>query len=88
MSSKPITRKATVVEALPNARYRVQMETGDEVLAHVSGDMRMHVIRILPGDEVRVQVSPFDRTLGRITFRGQNREQEGEPGNTKARVET
>ena len=58
---------ATVLETLPNARFRVALPDGNEVLAHVSGDMRMQVIRILPGDRVHVEVSPFDRNLARIT---------------------
>ena len=58
-----------VVEALPNAMFRVQLENGHRVLAHVSGKMRMHFIRILPGDSVKVELSPYDLTRGRITFR-------------------
>lgn len=62
--------EGVVVENLPNARFRVKLEEGDmEVLAHVSGKMRMHYIRILPGDKVRVELSPYDLTLGRITYR-------------------
>ncbi len=59
----------TVKDALPNARFKVQLENGHEVLAHVSGKMRMHFIRILPGDKVKVQLSPYDLTKGRITYR-------------------
>ena len=62
--------RAKVLEVLPNARYRVQTANGEEVLAHVSGKMRMHLIRILPGDEVGIEVSPFDRNLARITQHG------------------
>ena len=58
-----------VVEPLPNAMFRVQMENGHKVLAHVSGKMRMHRIRILPGDKVTMQLSPYDLTRGRITYR-------------------
>ena len=61
--------EATVVEALPNAMFRVEMENGHKVLAHVAGKMRMHFIRILPGDKVTVELSPYDLTRGRITFR-------------------
>lgn len=60
---------ATVEEALPNAVFRVILENGHEVLAHVSGKMRMHFIRILPGDTVTVELSPYDLTRGRIVLR-------------------
>lgn len=59
----------TVTEALPNAMFKVKLETGHEVLAHISGKMRMYYIRILLGDRVRVELSPYDLTRGRITFR-------------------
>lgn len=58
-----------VVEPLPNAMFRVELESGHRVLAHVSGKMRMHHIRILLGDKVTVQLSPYDLTRGRITYR-------------------
>ncbi|MCL6571201.1 MAG: translation initiation factor IF-1 [Bacillus sp. (in: Bacteria)] len=58
-----------VKEPLPNAMFRVELENGHEVLAHVSGKIRMHFIRILPGDIVTVQLSPYDLTRGRITYR-------------------
>lgn len=58
-----------IVEALPNAMFRVKLDNGHVVLAHVSGKMRMHFIRILPGDRVKVELSPYDLTRGRITFR-------------------
>jgi translation initiation factor IF-1 len=60
---------ATVLEALPNAVFKVALENGHEVLAHVSGKMRMHFIRILPGDTVTVELSPYDLTRGRIVLR-------------------
>ena len=60
---------ATVVEPLPNAMFRVELENGHRVLAHVSGKMRMNFIRILPGDRVKVELSPYDLTRGRITYR-------------------
>ena len=60
---------AKVLEALPNAMFKVSLENGHEILAHVSGKMRMHYIRILPGDEVTVEVSPYDLTRGRIVLR-------------------
>ena len=59
----------TVVQALANTRFKVQLETGAEVLAHVAGRMRKHFIRIVPGDKVRVELSPYDLTKGRITYR-------------------
>ena len=58
-----------VVEALPNAMFKVRLENGHEVLAHVAGKMRMHFIRILPGDRVKMELSPYDLTRGRITYR-------------------
>lgn len=61
--------EGVVAEALPNAMFRVALENGHKVLAHVSGKMRMHFIRILPGDAVKVELSPYDLTRGRITFR-------------------
>ncbi len=66
---KGIVVEGTVVEALPNAMFRVQLEGGHEILAHVSGKMRIHFIRILPGDKVRVELSPYDLTRGRIIYR-------------------
>jgi translation initiation factor IF-1 len=61
--------EGTVKEPLPNAMFRVQLDGGHEVLAHISGKMRMHFIRILPGDKVKVELSPYDLTRGRITYR-------------------
>ncbi|MFQ5992646.1 MAG: translation initiation factor IF-1 [Nitrospiraceae bacterium] len=61
--------QGTVAETLPNAMFRVQLENGHRILAHISGKMRMHFIRILPGDKVTVQMSPYDLTKGRITYR-------------------
>ena len=58
-----------VVDTLPNAMFKVELENGVEILAHVSGKIRMHYIKILPGDRVRVEMSPYDLTKGRITFR-------------------
>jgi len=58
-----------VIEPLPNAMFRVELENGHKVLAHVSGKIRMHFIRILPGDRVTVELSPYDLTRGRITYR-------------------
>ena len=59
----------TVVQALANTRFKVELETGNEVLAHVAGRMRRHFIRIVPGDKVRVELSPYDLSKGRIVFR-------------------
>jgi translation initiation factor IF-1 len=59
----------TVTEPLPNAMFRVELENGHKILAHISGKMRMHFIKILPGDKVKVELSPYDLTRGRITYR-------------------
>jgi translation initiation factor IF-1 len=59
----------TVIETLPNAMFRVELEGGHRVLAHISGKMRMHFIKILPGDKVTVELSPYDLKRGRITYR-------------------
>ena len=61
--------EGTVVESLPNATFRVELENGHKLLAHISGKMRMHFIKILPGDKVTVELSPYDLTRGRITYR-------------------
>ncbi|MDD3579791.1 MAG: translation initiation factor IF-1 [Desulfobacca sp.] len=61
--------EGTVVEPLPNAMFRVELSNGHRVLAHISGKMRMHYIKILPGDKVTVQLSPYDLSRGRITYR-------------------
>ena len=58
-----------VLEALPNAMFRVELETGHKILAHISGKLRLHFIRILPGDRVTVELSPYDLTRGRIVYR-------------------
>ncbi|MFN2363285.1 MAG: translation initiation factor IF-1 [Halarsenatibacteraceae bacterium] len=65
----PIEVEGTVVEPLPNAMFRVELDNGHKVLAHVSGKMRMNYIRILPGDTVTVELSPYDLSRGRITYR-------------------
>lgn len=64
-----IELEGTVTEALPNAMFKVELENGHSILAHISGKMRMHYIRILPGDKVRVEMSPYDLSKGRIAFR-------------------
>lgn len=61
--------EGTVVEALPNAMFQVELENGHKILAHISGKLRMNFIRILPGDRVTVELSPYDLTRGRITWR-------------------
>jgi translation initiation factor IF-1 len=65
--------QGTIIETLPNAMFRVELENGHKVLAHISGKMRMHYIKILPGDKVTVELSPYDLTRGRITYRFSNR---------------
>lgn len=69
MSNDVIEMEGTITEALPNAMFRVKLENGLEILAHVSGKIRKNFIRILPGDSVKVELSPYDLTRGRITFR-------------------
>ena len=61
--------EGTVIEPLPNAMFRVELENGHKVLAHISGKMRMHFIKILPGDKVTVEMSPYDLSRGRIVYR-------------------
>lgn len=61
--------EGTVTESLPNAMFRVELENGHKVIAHVSGKMRMHFIKILPGDKVKMELSPYDLTKGRIIYR-------------------
>ena len=68
----PIVQDGTIVEALSNAMFRVELENGHVITAHISGKMRMHYIRILPGDKVKVELSPYDLSKGRITFRYKN----------------
>jgi len=66
---KSVEMQGKVVKALPNATFRVELENGCEILAHISGKIRMHFIRILPGDRVKVEISPYDLTQGRIIYR-------------------
>jgi translation initiation factor IF-1 len=66
---KMIQADGSILENLPNASFRVKLENGHEVLAHISGKMRMHYIKILPGDKVTVELSPYDLSRGRITYR-------------------
>ena len=62
--------KGVILEALPNTQFRVQLEDGKTILAHLAGRMRLHRIRVMPGDEVSVEVTPYDDTKGRIVYRG------------------
>ena len=64
-----IEKEGTIIEALSNAMFRVELDNGLVIIAHISGKMRMHYSRILPGDKVRVEMSPYDLTKGRISFR-------------------
>lgn len=64
-----IEAEATVIEKLPNAMFKVELENGHEILAHISGKLRMNFIRVLPGDKVTVEMSPYDLTKGRIVWR-------------------
>ncbi len=64
-----IELEGTIVETLPNAMFRVELENGHIILAHISGRMRMHYIKILPGDKVTIEMTPYDLTKGRITYR-------------------
>ena len=72
MAKEGIELSGTVTENLPNAFFRVKLENGYTVLAHISGKMRKYYIRILPGDQVKVELSPYDLTRGRITWREKN----------------
>lgn len=67
--SDVIEVSGTVIESLPNAQFKVKLETGQEILAHISGKIRKHYIRVLLGDKVKVELSPYDMTRGRITYR-------------------
>lgn len=69
MSKDVIEVQGTVLESLPNAMFKVELENGHEVLAHISGKIRMNFIKILPGDRVTVELSPYDLSRGRITYR-------------------
>ena len=69
MSKDVIEIEGTILESMPNAMFRVELENGHEILAHISGKIRKNFIRILPGDRVKVEMTPYDLTKGRITFR-------------------
>lgn len=68
-SKEVIELQGTIIETLPNAMFKVELENGHEILAHISGRMRMHYIKILPGDKVTIEMTPYDLTKGRITYR-------------------
>ena len=70
MAKDCIEVKGVVVDALPNAKFKVELENGHQIMAHLSGKLRMNYIRIMPGDKVTVELSPYDLTKGRITWRG------------------
>ena len=70
ISAKDVNElEGTILESLPNAMFRVELENGHEILAHISGKIRKNFIRILPGDKVKVEMTPYDRSRGRITYR-------------------
>ena len=69
MSKDVIELEGTIIESLPNAMFRVELENGHEILAHISGKIRKNFIRILPGDKVKVEMTPYDLSRGRITYR-------------------
>ena len=69
MSKDVIELEGTILDSMPNAMFRVELENGHEILAHISGKIRKNFIRILPGDKVKVEMTPYDLTRGRITFR-------------------
>lgn len=68
-SKEVIELKGTIIETLPSAKFRVELENGHSIIAHVAGKMRKHYIRIVPGDSVTVELTPYDLTKGRITYR-------------------
>lgn len=70
MGKKKLVKIGTVIEALPSANFRVRLEEGKEVLCHLAGKLRIYHIRILPGDRVTVEISPYDEKRGRIVYRG------------------
>ena len=69
MSKDVIEIEGTILESMPNAMFRVELENGHEILAHISGKIRKNFIRILPGDKVKVEMTPYDLSKGRVTFR-------------------
>lgn len=69
MAEQNLKKKGTVIEGFPNATFKVKLEDGNEILAYISGKMRIHRIKILPGDTVTIEMSPYDQKRGRITYR-------------------
>ena len=69
MAKDVIEIEGKILESMPNAMFRVELENGHEIIAHISGKMRMHYIKILPGDKIKVEMSPYDLSKGRIVFR-------------------
>ena len=69
VKKEAIKKEGIVIESLPNANFKVKLDDGSEILTHISGKMRIHFIRILPGDRVTVELSPYDETKGRIVYR-------------------
>ena len=69
MNKKALRKKGTVIETLPNAYFRVRLEEGKEILCHLGGKLRIYHIKILPGDQVQIEMSPYDETKGRIVYR-------------------
>lgn len=70
LAKDAIEVKGTVIDALPNAKFKVKLDNGHQILAHLSGKLRMNYIKIMPGDSVTIELSPYDLTKGRITWRG------------------
>jgi len=83
-----IEMEGTVIDTLPNTMFRVELENGHVVIAHISGKMRKNYIRILKGDKVTVQLTPYDLTKGRITFRSRDGSSRQQPGNGEKQPET
>lgn len=69
VKEEPLQVVGTIIESLPNATFRVELDNGHKILAHISGKMRMHYIKILPGDKVTIEMSPYDLSKGRIIYR-------------------
>lgn len=69
MQKEKMIREGTVIDTLPNTMFRVKMDSGNEVIAHLSGKMRIHFIKIIPGDRVRIEMGPYNETRGRIVYR-------------------
>jgi len=81
VAKEVIELEGTIVETLPSAKFKVELDNGHEIIAHVAGRMRKHYIRIVPGDRVKVELTPYDLTKGRITFRLDNKPAKPAEGN-------